>query len=159
MTDALSPRGDEERYTPPPRLLDPLVGQGSALTAIAVGGAIGALARYEAGLALPHLPGELPLETFLVNVAGCLLIGALIVTVTEWTRAHPLVRPFLGTGILGGFTTFSTYAVDTEQLLRIGRAATAGAYLMGTLAAAVAATWLGIRLTRAAAALRGKGRR
>jgi Integral membrane protein possibly involved in chromosome condensation len=69
-------------------------------------------------------------------VVGCLLIGVLIVAVTEWTVAHPLVRPFLGTGILGGFTTFSTYAVDAEQLLTTGRVTTAVAYLAATLVGA-----------------------
>jgi fluoride exporter len=119
------------------------------VAAISAGGALGALARYGVGLALPHGSGSFPLGTFLINVVGCLLIGALIVVITEWTQAHPLVRPFLVTGILGGFTTFSTYAVDSEQLLATGRVGTAAAYVVGTLAAAVAATWTGIRLARA----------
>jgi CrcB protein len=132
----------------------PLAGQGPALAAVAAGGVLGALARYAIGLGLPHSPGTFPLATFLINVAGCLLIGVLIVVITEWTTAHPLVRPFLVTGVLGGFTTFSTYAVDTGELLRAGLAATACAYLVGTLAAALAATWLGIRLARAAGGVR-----
>ena len=120
-----------------------------ALAAVAAGGALGALARYGAGLAVPQQSGTFPLATFLVNVVGCLLIGVLVVVLTERTGAHPLARPFLITGVLGGFTTFSTYAVDAELLLAAGRPATAGAYLAGTLAAALAATWLGMRLARA----------
>lgn len=120
------------------------------MAAIAAGGALGALARYGVGLALPHSGGTFPLGTFLINVAGCLLIGALIVVVTEWTQAHVLVRPFLVTGILGGFTTFSTWAVDSEQLLATGHAGPAAANIAGTLAAALAATWAGMRLARAA---------
>lgn len=120
-----------------------------ALAAVAMGGAVGALARYGAGLVLPYQSGTFPLATFLVNVVGCLLIGVLVVVIAERTGAHPLARPFLITGVLGGFTTFSTYAVDAELLLRAGRPATAGAYLAGTLAAALAATWLGMRLARA----------
>ncbi len=149
MADALPSSGEDDVFVPPPRLLEPLDGQGRTFAVIAVGGAIGALARYAVGLALPHGTGAFPLGTFLINVVGCLLIGALIVVVTEWRQAHPLVRPFVVTGFLGGFTTFSTYAVDAEQLLGAGRVGTAAAYIVGTLAAAVLATWLGVRLARA----------
>ena len=149
MADLLPSSGEDDVVVRPPRAPAPLAGQGRALAAVAAGGALGALARYGVGLALPHGGGAFPLGTFLINVAGCLLIGALIVVITEWTRAHPLVRPFLVTGILGGFTTFSTYAVDSQQLLAEGRVGTAAAYVAGTLAAAVAATWAGIRLARA----------
>jgi fluoride exporter len=148
MADRLPSSGEDEDFVRPPRVLEPLAGHGRTMAAVAAGGALGAAARYGVGLALPHGSGSFPLDTFLINVVGCLLIGALIVVITEWTQAHPLVRPFLVTGILGGFTTFSTYAVDTEQLLAVGRVGTAAAYLAGTAAAAVAATWAGIRLAR-----------
>ena len=128
--------------------------EGRTVAAVAAGGVLGALARYGTGLALPSAPGTFPLATFLVNVLGCLLMGVLIVTITELRQAHPLVRPFLGTGVLGGFTTFSTYAVDAQGLLRTGHLAIAGTYLAGTLAAAVAATWVGMWLTRTAGAVR-----
>lgn len=149
MAEALPSSGEDDVFVPPPRLRDPLDGQGPAFAVIAAGGAIGALARYGVGLALPRGPGSFPLGTFLINVVGCLLIGALVVVVTEWRQAHPLVRPFVVTGFLGGFTTFSTYAVDSEQLLSAGRIGTAVVNVVGTLAAAVLATWLGIRLARA----------
>lgn len=149
MTDPLPPSGEDEVFAAPTRVLEPLAGQGRSLGVIALGGAVGALARYGLGLALPHGDGAFPLATFLVNVVGGLLIGALIVVITEWTAAHPLVRPFAVTGILGGFTTFSTYTVDAEQLLAAGRLGTALLYLAGTLLAAVGATWLGVRLARA----------
>ncbi|WP_240157515.1 fluoride efflux transporter CrcB [Pseudonocardia broussonetiae] len=128
-----------------------LTGQAPALGAVAVGGALGALARWGAGLAVTAGPGAFPLATFAVNTAGCLLIGALLVVLTEVVTAHPLARPFLATGVLGGFTTFSTYAVDVHALLGAGRPGVAAAYLVGTLLAALAATWLGARLARAAA--------
>jgi fluoride exporter len=73
-----------------------------------------------------------------------------VVLLTEWTTAHPLARPFLTTGVLGGFTTFSTFATDAEELLRLDHPATALGYLVGTPVAAVAATWVGVRLARAA---------
>lgn len=131
------------------RFLAPLDGQGGALGVVAVGGALGALARHGVGVAVPSAPGAIPWSTFAVNVTGCLLIGALVVVVTEWRPAHPLLRPFLGTGVLGGYTTFSTYSVEVLQLAQAGHRAAAGGYLVGTLVAAVAATWLGARLARA----------
>jgi CrcB protein len=77
-------------------------------------------------------------------VSGCLLIGALMAV---WST-HRLLRPLLGTGVLGGFTTFSTYAVDVQQMVTAGEARTALAYLAGTLAGALAATYAGLTLTR-----------
>ncbi|OLT10761.1 chromosome condensation protein CrcB [Pseudonocardia sp. CNS-139] len=126
-------------------------GPGPAVAVVAAGGAVGAIARYGVELALPTAPGAFPLGTFLVNVSGCLLIGVLLVVVTELRQAHPLVRPFLGTGVLGGYTTFSTYAVESQELLLGGHLAAAFGYLAATLVAALVATWAGMRLTRALA--------
>jgi CrcB protein len=119
------------------------------LAVVAAGGALGALARYGLGVAFPRPPTGFPWATFGVNVSGCALIGVLVVLVTEGFPAHPLLRPFFGTGVLGGYTTFSTYVVDTERLVRAGGAATALAYLGATLAAALVATYLGVVSTRA----------
>lgn len=140
--------GEDEVFAPPQTPLAPLRGQGRAFVAVAVGGALGALARYGIGLLVPRPSGAFPWATFLVNVLGGFLIGMLIVVITERSRAHPLARPFLVTGILGGFTTFSTYAVDAQQLIAAGRVGVAGAYLAGTLVAAVGATWVGLTLAR-----------
>jgi CrcB protein len=119
------------------------------LAAIAAGGAAGALARLAAETMMPAAPGGFPWATFAVNACGCLLIGVLMVLVTEARAVHRLVRPFLGVGVLGGFTTFSTYAVQAHDLLAAGATAVAAAYLALTMAAALAATWAGVRLTRA----------
>ena len=124
----------------------------STYAVVAAGGALGALARYGLLLAGPTRPGAFPWGTFVINVAGCFAIGVLMVIVTELRPAHPLVRPFLGTGVLGGFTTFSTYAEEVRALLRPEWMATAVLYLAGTLLAALAATVAGMRLTRLAAA-------
>jgi CrcB protein len=136
--------GEDEVFAPPGRTQAPLAGQGRALAVVALGGVLGASARYGVGLLLPHTAGTLPLGTLLINVLGGFLIGVLI----DAVAGRPLLRPFAVTGILGGFTTFSTYAVDTEQLLAGTRLATAGAYLVGTLVAALAATWMGLALAR-----------
>jgi CrcB protein len=121
---------------------------GSVLGVIALGGGLGALARYGLAQLWPTPPGGFPLATFATNVAGCLLIGVLMVLVTEVWSAHRLVRPFLGVGVLGGFTTFSTYAVEFHGLLRPGTVGPAFAYLAGTLVAALLATLAGTWLTR-----------
>ncbi|MFC5814857.1 fluoride efflux transporter FluC [Nonomuraea harbinensis] len=119
------------------------------VAAIAAGGATGALARLAVEELLPAAPGGFPWATFGVNAAGCALIGVLMVVVSEGRVSHRLARPFLGTGVLGGFTTFSTYAVQAHGLLAAGTTAVAAAYLAGTMVAAVAATWAGMRITRA----------
>jgi CrcB protein len=118
---------------------------GGVLAVIAVGGGLGALARYGISLWLPTTPGHFPWGTLLINVLGCFLIGVLMV---RWGQ-RPLLRPFLGVGVLGGFTTFSTYAVETRALLTPGDVPVAMAYLFGTLAAAMLAVLAGVALMRA----------
>jgi CrcB protein len=122
---------------------------GPVLTAIALGGGLGALARYGMTLLLPNAPGVFPWATFFTNVLGCLLIGVLMVLISEVWSAHRLVRPFLGVGVLGGFTTFSTYAVEVRGLLQPGTAGLAFAYLAGTLAGAMLAVFAGVVTTKA----------
>ena len=122
----------------------------SVLAAISAGGVLGALGRYGLATAWPHRPGRFPWATFVTNVSGCLLIGVLMVLITEVWAAHRLLRPFLGVGVLGGYTTFSTYSVDIQQLVAAGAARAALAYLAGTLVAALAAGYAGIALTRLA---------
>lgn len=123
---------------------------GAVLLVIAFGGGLGALARYGLSQMLPPHPGRFPWATFLTNVIGCLLIGVLMVLITEVWSAHRLVRPFLGVGFLGGFTTFSTYAVETRALLQPATVALAFIYLAGTLLGAMLAVIAGVWLTRAA---------
>jgi fluoride exporter len=139
--------GGPPDQTPAPRL--PVVrGQGPAVAVVAAGGVLGALARWGVGLALPAPAGTFPWATLGINVLGSLLMGVLVVVVTEVTDAHPLVRPFLGVGVLGGFTTFSTFATDTQSLLAGGHRATALAYLAATVVGAVGACALGVAATR-----------
>ena len=134
-------------------------GQGRALrrhgapvvAVVAAGGVLGAAARYGVAVALPTPRGGVPWSTLLVNVSGCLLIGVLVVLIVDVWTAHRLVRPFLGVGVLGGYTTFSTAVVDAQGLLIGGRPGTALAYLAGTTVAALVAVQLGVTLTRAVA--------
>lgn len=121
----------------------------AVLAVIAAGGVLGAEARYGLGVLLPHTPGHWPWATFLINVSGCFLIGILMVIIIEATSPHHLFRPFLGVGVLGGYTTFSTAMVDVQQLAVTGHPGAALAYLAGTVTAAVAAAFAGVVLTRA----------
>ncbi len=114
---------------------------------IAVGGVLGACARYGATLLWPTGPGSFPWTTFWINVTGCAAMGVLMAIVSAARSAHPLVRPFLGTGVLGGYTTFSTYAVDAQRLLDGDHLVTALLYLAATVAAALAAVWAAAKLT------------
>ncbi|MCF3960494.1 fluoride efflux transporter FluC [Streptomyces fuscigenes] len=118
------------------------------LAVIAAGGALGTVARYEASLIWPTPVGAFPLTTFVVNVVGCLVIGVFLVAVTEIFTAHPLLRPFFGTGVLGGFTTFSTFCVDFKRLADSGHPATGLVYIVATVAAAMAAVTAGAWTTR-----------
>lgn len=128
--------------------------QTAVVAAVSLGGATGASARYGASLLWPTATGGFPWTTLVVNVAGCAVIGVFMVMITEAWTAHRLVRPFFGTGVLGGFTTFSTYAVDIERLVDGGRVRTGLAYLGLTLLAALAAVWSAVWLTRRALAWR-----
>ncbi|AUY50511.1 fluoride efflux transporter CrcB [Streptomyces sp. CB01881] len=131
-----------------PRRPPVLRGQGPAVAVVALGGAVGASARYGAALLWPDGPADFPWTTLVVNVVGCAVIGVFLVAITEGRPAHPLLRPFFGTGVLGGFTTFSTYAVDIRRLLEEGRPGAGPAYLGLTLLAALAAVWAAAGLTR-----------
>lgn len=133
----------------------------AVLGVISAGGVLGAVVRHGLALAWPHQPAEFPWATFVTNVSGCLLIGILMVLITEVSPAHRLLRPFLGVGLLGGYTTFSTYTLEVQQLVAAGAARTALFYLAATLAAALAGVYGGITLTRLATGthLRRKERR
>ncbi|GAA3005300.1 fluoride efflux transporter CrcB [Actinokineospora diospyrosa] len=118
------------------------------VAAVSAGGVLGALARYGAAVAWPT-----PWTILAVNAAGCLAMGALMVVVIEVRTAHPLIRPFLGTGVLGGFTTFSTYCADFQRMLADSPVAAFG-YLIGTLLAALIAVSAGTAITRRVVAQR-----
>jgi CrcB protein len=126
------------------------------LGAISVGGVAGALARYGIALAVPHSGTGFPVSTLIINVAGSLLIGVLMVLLGQLRDPHPLVRPFFGVGILGGFTTFSTYVVDAQQLMVHHEAGLAMLYLGSTLVLGLAAVAVGAVLARSVLRVAGR---
>ncbi len=118
------------------------------LAAIAVGGAAGACARYLIGQAWPTPAGAFPASTLVINIAGCALIGILMVLITDVWTSQRLLRPFLGVGVLGGFTTFSTYAVDVQRLVAGAHPGTALLYLTLTPIGALLSVWATATTTR-----------
>ncbi len=122
---------------------------GAVLAVISLGGGLGAAARYALSLPWHPQPGQFPWASFVTNVLGCFLIGVFTVVSIEVWPAHRLIRPFIGVGVVGGFTTFSAYAVETLGLLHSGNVLMAGAYLAGTVMGALLAVVLGVWSARA----------
>ena len=121
--------------------------QWDLVVACSAGGVLGTWARYGVGRAVPHTGREFPWSTVLINATGCLLIGALMVVLLELTSPHRLVRPFLGVGVLGGYTTYSTFAVDVERLVLNHQPGAALSYVVVTVLSCAVAVWLSTSLT------------
>ena len=116
--------------------LDPAV-----LATVALGGVIGSLGRYAVGVALPHGADGFPWATLTVNLTGAFAMGLVVAYLVDRPGAHRLVRPFVGVGVLGGWTTFSALAIDVVHLGAADRPQAALGYvaatfLVGTLAVA-----------------------
>jgi fluoride exporter len=120
-----------------------------AYAAAALGGVLGALARWGVGETLPHDAGSWPWATLLVNLTGCLVLGVLIAALFAEHPDSPWLRPFLGTGVLGGYTTFSTFAVDVVQLTDTGAAGAAVGYVAASVLGGLLAAVAGVALGRA----------
>jgi CrcB protein len=118
------------------------------LLVIGLGGALGSLARYGVGRLLPWREDGFPWATFVENVSGGFALGVLLVFLLDVWPPHRYARPFLGVGLLGGYTTFSTYMLETRDLFAGDQAGTAVAYLFGSLVVGLAAVWLGIGSAR-----------
>jgi CrcB protein len=118
------------------------------LLAVFAGGCLGALARTGLAEALPHAAGEWPWATFAANVAGAALLGWAATRLQERLPPSTWSRPFLGTGLCGALTTFSTLQVEVLDLLDAGRSGLAAGYVAASLAAGFAAVWLATGLAR-----------
>lgn len=129
-----------------------LLSRWDVLLVIAAGGAIGSLARWGLGEALDAGAGDFPWATFVENVSGAFALGVVMVLAVDVWPPTRYVRPFLGVGVLGGYTTFSTYMLDTRDLVAADRVPLAATYLFGTLGLGLLAVWLGIVLARLAVA-------
>lgn len=118
------------------------------LLAISAGGALGSLARWGVGELVPWSGTGFPWATFIENVSGGFALGVLMVCVIDVWPQHRYLRPFLGVGLLGGYTTFSTYMLDARHLIAEGQVLTSFAYLGGSLVVGLVAVWIGIGAAR-----------
>lgn len=148
VPSAAEAEGPEER-----RRFEVLRSRWDVLLIISAGGALGSLARWGVGELLPWSGSGFPWATFVENISGGFALGMLMVLVLDVWPPRRYLRPFLGVGLLGGYTTFSTYMLQSRDLLVGDQAGTAFAYLVGSLVAGLGAVWLGIAAVRSAVSL------
>jgi fluoride exporter len=124
-------------------------GQADVLLAIAIGGALGAPARYEVAQLVPVTPGTFPWATFWTNISGAFVLGIFLTIVIERLPPTRFLRPFFGIGFLGAYTTFSTLAVETAKLVKDGDVALGVGYTLASIVVGLLFAYLGIVLGRA----------
>ncbi len=111
---------------------------------VLAGAGLGGLARYVAGTwIMAKYGGRFPLGTFVINVSGAFLIGVLMTVLTERFHPHPNWRLFVVVGILGGYTTFSSFEYEAFQAMRFGERWLGLAYVAGSVVLGYLAVWLG----------------
>ena len=117
---------------------------------IALGGALGALARYQlAALIQARVPAGFPWGTFAVNITGCLVMGIAATLLTERLVVHPNWRFLIPIAFIGAYTTFSTFEYETFRAVSEGSWAIGAANVCGSVIAGYIALWLGVALARA----------
>ncbi|HEV7276415.1 MAG TPA: fluoride efflux transporter CrcB [Devosiaceae bacterium] len=117
----------------------------SSFLLVGLGGAVGAMARHGANIAIGSLPNGFPAATFLVNVTGSLAMGLLIGWLAQATPQHQQeIRLFFAVGVFGGFTTFSSFSLDTISLIERGDYLLAAAYVAGSVLLAVTGLIMGL---------------
>ena len=114
---------------------------------VLAGAGLGGVARYALGTWIMARTGvRFPLGTFFINISGSFLIGLLMALLTERVQPHPNWRLFLVVGVLGGYTTFSSFEYETLQSVREGERWMGLLYMMGSVAFGYLAVWLGASL-------------
>jgi CrcB protein len=115
---------------------------------VALSGAAGAAARYGLDVTFRRDAHHVPWVTFVINVGGSFLLGAVVSLLDAHPNPHPALRPAITIGLLGAFTTFSTLSLETYRLLDRGHIVPAATYSLGSLAAGLAALTLGVAVGR-----------
>jgi fluoride exporter len=113
------------------------------LAAVAAGGMIGAAARYGVSRLIVVPADGFPWATVVTNLTGAFVLGAFVAVTIERLPPNPYLRPFGATGVLGGYTTFSTFSVEADLLVKDGHVALALVSVVVTLAGGLMAVWLG----------------
>ena len=119
------------------------------IAAVALGGGIGSVARYFVAQIQSPIWTGFPYGIFLVNVSGGFVMGVLVELMALKFSVSPEVRAFLTTGIMGGYTTFSTFSLESALLIQKGAIATASAYVVGSALLSILALFCGLWLVRA----------
>jgi CrcB protein len=123
--------------------------QWGILVAVAAGGAMGSLLRYEmAGAIQPGWWPGFPFAIFIVNILGGLVMGLIVGLGALKLQLTPEARAFLTTGVLGGFTTFSTFSLDSALLIERGAYTQAAAYVIGSVVLSILALFIGLWIAR-----------
>lgn len=120
----------------------------SVLVAVALGATLGAPARYGIAQVIHVAPGSFPWATFVTNVSGSFVLGLFMALVLERFPPTRYLRPFVATGFLGAFTTYSTFAVESDLLIKQGHAAIGVLYAGASLLTGFVAAWAGIWFAR-----------
>lgn len=119
---------------------------------VGIGGALGAMARYGMQSLVGNLPNGFPAATLLINVLGSIAMGVLIGVLARSTPQYQNeIRLFLAVGIFGGFTTFSSFSLDTILLIERGEIGLAAFYILGSVALSIAGLWMGLTAVRVVA--------
>lgn len=118
------------------------------LVSIGAGGFLGAVGRYEMGLAFPVAAGAFPFTTFAINTSGAFALGVVLTFILERLPPNRYLRPFMCVGVLGAWTTMSTLATESAVLMKDGHLPIALIYLAATVVCGVGATAIGIALIR-----------
>lgn len=118
---------------------------------VMVGGAVGSALRFLVGLMLPTSPGGFPVATLIINLVGSAVLGAISMLSTRYDLISRDTALLLGTGLCGGFTTFSTFSVELMMLVDVGRYVVAALYLATSTVGGIAAAFAGAMIARMAA--------
>ncbi|MCA1824306.1 MAG: fluoride efflux transporter CrcB [Mycobacteriales bacterium] len=132
--------------------------QPQIVLAVAVGGALGTTARFGIARWMGQQAGTFPWATWIVNISGSFVLGLLLTLVLERFPPTRYVRPFAATGFLGAYTTYSTFAVETDLLVKAGHPRAAVVYVVASVLGGCVAVWGGILLA-SVTRISGKGAR
>lgn len=138
----------DREVEPPERAPQRARARPGVLGAVALGSALGAPARYGVAQLIRVPKDGFPWATFWTNVTGSFALGLLLALLLERFPPSRYARPFIATGFLGAYTTYSTFAVETDTLVKDGRPGTGIAYAVASLGVGLAAVWAGIVAAR-----------